>query len=286
MYNLLKFYKDRITTFVYVDDELYFKEISLDELDFPLSDYFNHVVDFAEEFTVKDFIFLLNKYSTDIDKYFSAFNHGYEFDIFYKETLNNQQKDYIKECDVIEIVWDVDVFKEKGINYISDWVTYIGRINKFKPQHEFDTPTKTMNMIPLRDWKNLPIKLNRSIFYQETSPFRIKKSVIKLEGIRQFNLFNLLSGFIYELTNHGTPEQQISIANEVKNQLKNFGDAMFDSNFSIIPFDSNLFKGSEELEEETLSELNEKMKKYIITEEFEKAQEIKNKINLLKKNQR
>ena len=118
MYNFIKFYKDKITVYVYVDEEIDWKETNILDIGFPISDYFNHAVEFSEDLTVKDFVVLLNKYSNEIDMHFSAYNHGLEFDIYHREVLKKQQKDYFKECDEIEIIWETEVQKEEGINNI------------------------------------------------------------------------------------------------------------------------------------------------------------------------
>lgn len=290
MYNLIKFHKDKITTWVFNDDMNDWKEVSLEDLTFPISDYFNHLVDFSDDLTVKDFIRLLNHYKAELDKHFSAYNHGYEFDIYYKESLKSPQPDHFKECDEIEIIWETDVQKENGINFILDWVTFCGRIKNFKKQHDFDIPTRGMQMSPLRDWKELPLKLNKMIFYEENSPtslFKSRKSSPKLQGIKHFSLFEVLSGFIYELTCHGTPEQQISMANEVKAQIKSITENIFDVPISLIPLDAGIIKPIEltpaPKPEETLEDLNKKMKRYVDSEEFEKAQEIKEKISSINK---
>ena len=296
MYNLIKFHKDKITTYVFNDEENDWKEVSIKELGFPISDYFNHLIDFADDLTVKDFILLLNEYKEELDKTFSAYNHGYEFEIYQKEVMKEQQPDYFKECDEIEIVWNTEVIRENGINFIMDWVTFCGRIKNFKPKNEIDVPIRAMQLSPLRDWKNLPLRLNKMIYYEEMTPFggRTRKIPTRLQGIKNFSLFNVLSGFIYELTCHGTPEQQISMANEVKAQIKSISEkiseSISDGNVSFIPLDAGIikpidFKSAEKSlkKEESLEELNKKMKEYIDSEKYEKAQEVKERIDSLNK---
>ena len=291
MYNFIKFYKDKITVYVYVDEEIDWKETNILDIGFPISDYFNHAVEFSEDLTVKDFVVLLNKYSNEIDMHFSAYNHGLEFDIYHREVLKKQQKDYFKECDEIEIIWETEVQKEEGINFIIDWVSFCGRIKNFKPKHQFDIPTRNMQMSPLRDWKDLPLKLNKMIFYEETSPFQIKRSTSRLHGIKQFNLFDVISGFLYELTCFGTPEQQIIMARDTREQIKNISENLFDSNVSFIPVGAGIINMDEapidsvlskQKKEESIEDLTKKMKKHVDAEEFEKAHEIKTKITKLK----
>ena len=285
MYNLIKFYKDKITTYIYQDIHLDWIETNIDIIGEPLSDYFNHLVEFSEDLTVKDFVLLLSKYSTDLDKHFSAYNHGNSFEIYSNEVLKKEQPDYFKECDEIEIAWETDVQKEEGINFIVDWVTFFGRIKNFKPQHQLDVPTRGMQLNPLRDWKNLPLRLNKTIFYS-ASPFESKKSILK--GVKHFSLFDVISGFLYELTCHGTPEQQINMANEVRSQIKEISDGLFDAQISFIPIDATMLNSLDifdfpKQKEESIEELNKKMNQFVEEEEFEKAQEIKSKIDSLKK---
>ena len=292
MYNVIKFHKDKITTFVWEDEKNDYKEVNIKELGFPINDYFNHLVDFSDDLTVKDFIILLNDYKEDLDKHLSSYNHGFEFEIYYKEVMMEPQLDYFKECDEIEIVWDTEVIREHGVNFIMDWVSFCGRIRNFKPKNSMDIPTRGMQLSPLRDWKELPLKLNKMIYFEEISVLRERTRRIpaKLEGIKHFSLFDVLSGFIYELTGHGTPEQQISMANEVKSQIKSISesisDSVFDAKISFIPLDAGIIQPIDipKLEktskkEETVEELNKKMKEYIESEKYEKAQEIKEKIN-------
>ena len=216
MNHLLKFYKDKITTFVYNEELTDFVEVSISELEEPLSEYFNYIVDIVDGVTVKDFLTLLSKYAEDINKMFSGFNHGNKIELYLNELSLPVEQDYLKECDEIEMIWDAEVVKEEGVSYIADWVTFCGRILNFKPAHEYDIPTRAMHIVPLRNWKDLPLKLNRFVLYQETSATNFKKMTTKLSGVKQFSFFNLLSGFIYELTYHGTPEQQIALSNDIK----------------------------------------------------------------------
>ena len=293
MNHLIKFYKDKITTFVYKEEFNDFVETNIEELPEPFSDYYNHIVDFDINITVKDFIVQLNKHFIDIDKSFSAFNHGLSINLFYQETFNEPEKEYAKESDIIEIAWETDCVQESNVNYISEWVTFYGKINNFKRKHPFDVPTRAMQIIPLRNWKDLPLRLNKVILYREVD-FQNNKSELKLKGIKQFILFELLSGFLYDLTYHGTPEQQISISNEIRAQIKNMNENM-EENFpiSFVPAEeflkeeikekSSSTKSKTKKKKPTLEELNAELKKYVDNEEFEKAQKVKEKIKSFNK---
>ena len=299
MYNIIKFHKDKITTFVWDDDKNDWKEVSIKDFGLPINDYFNHLVDFTEDITVKDFILLLSEYKDELDKNFSAYNHGFEFEIYHKEVMMKPQPGYFKECDEIEIVWDTEVIRENGVNFIMDWVTFCGRIKNFKPKNEVDVPIRGMQLSPLRDWKDLPLRLNKMIYFEEMSPLggRTRRIPTRLQGIKHFSLFNVLSGFIYELTCHGTPEQQIGMANEVKSQIKTLSEtiseSMFDGKISFIPLDAGIIQPADiakiekaNKKEDNIEELNKKMKEYIETEKYEKAQEMKVKIDQIKKKKR
>ena len=281
MYNLIKFYKDKITTYVYNDSDIDWVETNINELNAPLSDYFNHLVEFSEDLSVKDFVFLLEKYKDELDKHFTAYNHDLNFDIYLNEIRKEPEPDFFNECDEVEIVWETEVQKESGVNFIMDWVTFVGRIKNFKPQHQLDVPTRGLHMSPLRNWKNLPLKLNKMIFYSP-SPFESRKSILK--GIKHFSLFNVLSGFIYELTLHGTPEQQIRNTNDIKEQIKKAAEEFLDAQVYFIPLEAGLIPPMYfEEPQESVEELVKKMEKFVEEEEFEKAQEIKNKINIISK---
>jgi hypothetical protein len=296
MNNLIKFYKDKITTYVYEDNGLEigdFIETDIEKLGKPFTSYYGHAVDFDENLTVRDFVTLLNKYADIINSSFTAYNHGINIEVYYKEIFNEPEEDYSNEADFIELYWETDCIKEKDINFIADWVTFCGKIRNFKKKHLFDTPTRAMHIVPMRNWKDLPLKLNKFISYREMNA-EGNSSSLKFIGVKLTLLFDLISGFLFDLTYHGTPEQQIIIANNIKSQIKNMSEGFMNKPpISFVPIgemfskedvdDKKTKSKPTKRKKQSLDELNELLKSYIDNENYEKAKEIQDKIKSIKK---
>lgn len=275
--NVVKFYKDKIVTFVYDEEQEDWIEKDIQELYLPINFYFGKLVDFDDDFTVFDFIKHLYKNKEIIDSLFIGFNNNISIEKFYNECLNHVEHGYINKIESIEIAWETDIFKDESIKYrfINDWVTFFGRVNKDVDEVERNIPIRSMNLIRLRNWKNLPLKLNRFISFQEIDVNKQRKIYTKLSGIKEFLLLDVISGFLKELTWYGDPEQQVEVAREI---AKKFEEMKQEGKEEIV---IDIKKPVQKVD---LKLLEDELKKSIDEEDYLKAKSIKEQIETEKKN--
>jgi hypothetical protein len=276
--NIIKFYKEKISTFIYNEEKECWDEKDIEELFQPINFYFGKIVVFDEELTVFDFINQLNKNKEIIDNFFVGYNNGISIQKFYEECLEKQEYGYSEKIKEIEIAWETDVYKDEAINFrfINDWTTFFGIVNEeYESEIDANIPIRSVNLIRLRNWKHLPLKLNRFIYFQEIDVNKKRKVYTKLSGIKEFTLMDIICGFLRELTWFGDPQQQVETAKEIANKFKEMKD-----------------EGKEEIAVEIkkplpkndLKHLEEELKKCIEEENYLKAKTIKEKIDIEKEN--
>ena len=275
--NVIKIYKEKIVTFVYNEEKEDWEEKDIKELFVPINFYFGKLVDFDENLTVFDFINHLYQNKEIIDSLFVGFNNNISIEKFYNECLNHVEYGYINKIESIEIAWETDIFKDESIKYrfINDWVTFFGRVNKHVDEVERNIPIRSMNLIRLRNWKNLPLKLNRFISFQEIDANKQRKIYTKLSGIKEFLLLDVISGFLKELTWYGDPEQQVETAREI---TKKFEEMKQEGKEEIV---IDIKKPVQKVD---LKLLEDELKKSIDEEDYLKAKSIKEQIEIEKKN--
>jgi hypothetical protein len=283
--HLIKFYKDKITTFVFEELKGDFVETDINELCLPLNRHLSKFVDFDDNFTVKDFMNHLNNNKKDIENIFTSYMNNVSLEELYKEILEEQTNDYFDDINEIEIVWETEIFKDKEIKeyFIHERVSYIG-VNFSEGDAEEDIYIKSMNFIPMRNWKDLPISINRFITYQEinynekTDKFLKPKN--KLSGIKSMNLFQLISGFLSELTIYGSPKTQLEISKKINSKIEEMKDSGKESFEFSIPFDE---LETDEFKSKNSTKLLElELKKAIEEEDYIRAKKIKEKLDEFK----
>jgi len=284
--HLIKFYKDKITTFVFEELEGDFVEADINDLCLPLNRHLSKFVDFDDDLTVKDFITHLNNNKKDIENIFSSYMNNVSLEELYKEILQEQTDDYIEDINEIEIVWETEIFKDKEIKeyFIHERVSYIG-VNFIEEDTEEDIYIKSMNFSPMRNWKNLPISINRFITYQEINynekTDRLLKPKNKLSGIKSMNLFQLISGFLNEITIYGSPKVQLEISKKINSKIeeaKESGKESFEFSIPLEDLETDELKPKNSLK---LLELE--LKKAIDEEDYIRAKKIKEKLDSFKK---
>jgi hypothetical protein len=270
--NFIKFYKNHITTFIFDETAGEWIEKNIEDNFFPINFYFNKLVYFEENLTVFDFIKHLYNNKEIIDAFFSAYNNGVSIEKFYQECLEKQEYSYKQDIKEIEIVWESDYFKdeENNINFINDWVSFFGIISEKSLDINNSLPIRSMNLIKLRNWKNLPLRINRFICYQSIDINKKRKVYTKLSGIKEFTLLDLICGFLKELTWYGEPEQQAEVAKEL---FKRIEEASEKGEENVV---IHISKKNPPLD---LSQMEAELKKSIEDEDYIKAKNIKEMID-------
>jgi hypothetical protein len=277
--NIVKFYKDKIVTFVYDEEKEDWVEKNIEELYQPITFCFGKLVDFDQDFTVFDFIKHLNKNKEIIDTFFIGYNNGIRIQKFYDECLEKKEAGYSDKIKEIEIAWETDIYKDETINFrfVNDWTTFFGRVIK---EYEYEVganiPIRSVNLIRLRNWKHLPLKLNRFIYFQEIDINKKRKVYTKLSGIKEFTLMDVICGFLKELTWYGDPERQVEVAKEIAQKFKEMKEEGKEE--ILIDVKKPVYKHD-------LKHLEDELKKCIDEEDYLKAKSIKEKIDTEKKNQ-
>jgi len=274
--NVIKIYKEKIVTFVYNEEKEDWEEKDIKELFMPINFYFGKIVDFDENLTVFDFINHLYKNKEIIDEFFVGYNNNITIEKFYNECLEEKEGNFSNNIKEIEISWETDIFKDETIkyNFINNWVTFFGRVKDNIDDVDKNIPIRSMNLIRLRNWKELPLKLNKFIYFQEIDLNKKRKVYTKLSGIKDFTFLEVICGFVKELTWYGDPEQQVEIAKEIANkfsEMKKSGDEEM-----IIDIKKPVSKVD-------LKHLEDELQKSIDEEDYLKAKLIKEQIEAERK---
>jgi len=274
--NIVKIYKDKIVTFTYNEEQEIWEEKDIKESFMPINFYFGKLVDFDEDLTVFDFINHLYENKEIIDNFFIGYNNNIKIEKFYNECLQETEDGFPNNIKEIEIAWETDIFKDETIKYsfINNWVTFFGRVKDNVKDVDKNIPIRSMNLIRLRNWKDIPIHLNRFIYFQEIDLNKKRKVYTKLSGIKEFTLLDVICGFLKELTWYGDPEQQVEIAKEIAIKFNDMNKSA--SEEIVIDIKKPVSKVD-------LKHLEDELQKSIEEEDYLKAKFIKEQIESEKK---
>lgn len=253
----IKFYNDDIIIFLWDENEEEWIEESLHESDISINRLLRNIIVFDKELTVKGFLRQLYPYINDIEHIFESSLYGMKLKPFYDiiDFENDQNDD--DEIDYIEVYWRAEIWDDELVEYIS----YHGIPNE---NSEESIPISLM-LTKLSEYQNCKIKIDNSydIIYMNNE----KGINCILSTTKEMTLFQLLDGFLFELTYTGYPEEQERKSKEILKEVE-----------KIEENDIGEY-GIDDLQLEIKQEqLNEAIK----NEQYEKAQKIKKEIDKLK----
>lgn len=190
----------------------------------PIYIYFQSIVELDKKLTLGDLMNTLIRYEADIDAMFMGCTRGKRLRPYYEEML---QASTNKRTDLshVEVGWVADYYKADNFNHESE--LYLGlQVSGISKKSE-EATYHSLSRASLNDWKHLKMELHDELIINEfiaghaTETGRTDMHMVTLmEAKKQVTLYDLLSGFLTELTMYGYPEQRMERIMDINNVIE------------------------------------------------------------------
>lgn len=225
-------------------------------------------VEIEKGVTVEDFMKAMIKHEADIDVMFHGASRGLKIRPFYEEVLKRPKNKRI-DLAYAELSWSTDYTAAEGrrkTNEVSIYIQMNGMADKKKGA---GLRSYSLIQTPLNDWKHLPLKISKTLLVYD---FRLNhknangdtetRMVTLLEAEREMTLYDLIGGFMDNITWYGEPNVRDERVKELEGAIAEPHEDVFVS---------------------TVEDKEYELDKAIEREDYELAAVLKKQIDALKK---
>jgi hypothetical protein len=175
-----------------------------------LSSFFGYFAEFDENITIKTFLEILGDFSDEINQVFNGYLNEIDFDLFLQETKILPIKP--PAIDYIEIAWKVRMIAAADMT-ILDIIPNILGISLIQGS-DSDVVTE-LDFIRLRDICQFNICEQTALDIPNDRTYQIA-----VEAERRWTLFDIISGFLFEISKYGSPEDKQTMIDELNKESK------------------------------------------------------------------
>jgi len=237
----------------------------------PISKFFSKTVEIQSDVTVEDFMKHLQTYEQDIDFCFAGFTNGVSIKLFLEEM--NKEPDSVFEVKEVQLFWFGE-YLDSNLKIDGGLIAMLTKETAKEKGLDHEEPFG-LEFIAINNWKTSPLKLNENVIIVDfgcPGDHEQKEEVI-LDGFKYWNLFEIISSFLYVLSENGSPkqrEEKIAILESQKFDVDNLGT----NKAQVELFQRYL--------QEEIECIRSKMEVAVNEEKFEVAAELKAKTTILK----
>jgi hypothetical protein len=225
---MIKIFKNKI---VYTNGKKK-KKYDLDDL--PM--FFGDTVELDDKLTFLDFFEVLNANRDVVNFVFAQVLGFYKFEQFYfdlkKPIAKEEANDYKNEY--LEVYHVPDLFRYEA-NEPFDYNPYVDlHMVKLKDEDGNENVQYGIALTSLSTLKKHKLKINKKVeFILQDSTKKVTKKSMEpafIASHNNFKLFDLISGILYEISFHGSPEDKNSVAENLKNTIRDYEAQQKDAN--------------------------------------------------------
>lgn len=262
-------YKDKITSTSWDDITQSWLETEVLATD-SLPQYFHKVVEIKEDVTVEHFMFHLEKYEKDIDYCFAGYMGGFPLKLY----IEDMKKEPLRDTDIkeIELFWFGEILNEE-LNILGAIRGWLNEESAKEKGLNYEVPYG-MEFTPLNTWKHCPLLLNENITINDFGDIEAITKNIIFDGFKVWTLHDVISNFLCDLTENGTPEERDALVNQIENKKYNVHEVAQDKE------QTEFWLGFLQAE---LTDSRVLMDKALDEENYEEAARLKSTIEILTK---
>ena len=175
-----------------------------------LSSFFGYFAEFDENITIKTFLEVLGDFTDEINQVFDGYLNGVDFDLFLQETQILSVKS--PAIDYVELAWKVRMIAASDMT-ILDIVPNILGISAIQGS-DSDVVTE-LDFIRLRDICQFTICEQTALDIPDDRTYQIA-----VEAERRWTLFDIISGFLSEISRYGSPDDKQQMIDELNKESK------------------------------------------------------------------
>jgi hypothetical protein len=247
-----------------------------------LAYHMQDIVTIDDDVTIENIMDSLMEFEKEVDILFMGHTRGFKLKPFYEKMQEPlKEGDSYTDLDFIEFHWGTDyteyddeVDDEEKPSFYS-YVSFHGVDDSVEIQTFEESRYYGMSLSPVNRWKHLPVKMDKTFFirnYVLNKDTNVYEEKVLMEAEKEFTFYELIGGFLHEMSWHGYPENQEEISNKLEEVSLNFEEGDF------VPFEEvhiDLRRRELEIFEAEKAELLE-------AEAYEKISEVDKKIEKCK----
>jgi len=261
-------YKNKLTSTSWDDITQSWLETEILATD-SLTKYFHKIVEIKEDVTVEDFMYHLDKYEKDINYCFA----GYMDSIPLKLYIEDMKKEPVKETDIkeVELFWFGEILNEELniLGAVRGWLKDAAKDKGLNVEVPYG-----LEFTPLNTWKHCPLILNENIVINDFGDIEAMTKNVVFDGFKVWTLHDVISNFLCDLTENGSPEERDALVNQIENKKYNIHEVAQDAE------QTEFWLGFLQAELEDSKML---MEKALDEENYEEAARLKTTIEILTK---
>jgi hypothetical protein len=175
-----------------------------------LSNFFGHFAEFDENITVGNLMLILGDFSDEINLIFNGYLNGVDFDLFLQESMVIPTS--IPSIDYIELAWKVKMIAASDMTII-DIVPNIFGVSEIVGS-DSDVITD-LDFVQLRNLCKFNICEQTALDIPDDRTYQIA-----VEAEKRWTLFDIISGFLSEISRYGSPEEKQYMIDELNKESK------------------------------------------------------------------
>jgi hypothetical protein len=175
-----------------------------------LSSYFAIFSEFDENLTIGTFLNLLGEFSTEVNAVFNGYLSGADFNLFLKEAEYDAEKPPV--IDWVELAWKVRMIASTDMTIVDIMPNLLG-ITQIVGS-ESDVVTE-LDYVRLRDICQFKIVEQTALDIPDAKTFQIA-----VEAERRWTLFDIISGFLSEISKFGSPSDKEALLADLNLEAK------------------------------------------------------------------
>lgn len=175
-----------------------------------LSSFFGYFAEFDQNITIKTFLEVLGDFTDEINTVFDGYLNGVDFDLFLQESQIMPVKP--PSIDYVELAWKVRMIAASDMT-ILDIIPNILGISSIQGT-DSDVVTE-LDFISLRDICQFTICEQTALDIPDDRTYQIA-----VEAERRWTLFDIISGFLHEISKYGSPEDKQYMIDELNKESK------------------------------------------------------------------
>ncbi len=175
-----------------------------------ISTYFANFAEFDEEVTVGDFISVLGDFTDEINTIFNGYLNEIDFDLFLQEAYLIPNKP--PAIDYIELAWKVRMIAASDMTILDIVPNILGVSTIVGSDSDVITD---LDFVMLRDLCKFIICEQTALDIPNNRTYQIA-----VEAERRWTLFDIIAGFLSEISRYGSPEEKQYMIDELNKESK------------------------------------------------------------------
>lgn len=217
--------KSKIHFSVYDEDKKRWFKTDIDKRDKPFSWYLPYFIELERNITVADLVTHLAKHKDIIDLVFCGYMSDVKMEELAKELdfEPEAELDINKELSYIELYWNTELTplddEVDGVEFnIEQWPAFRGIYSADIDEVSVFENNFDLSLIALRNFKNKKLVIDEFVEFMDLDTESPSQETL-FTGQKSWTLFDLIVGFLTEVTLHGNPDSQRFIKEDIEKDI-------------------------------------------------------------------